>query len=375
MMRRVAHIGFWLLLPLLVVAGCAREPLVDLVPHLSISLDIPRPALTRADEGRFPSETEAENAINTLQIWVFLSEAAAGFPAGTCIGYIAPDPLFLSDGSENQYALPLNPKIAEAHPDVDVYVLANAASAGHTELDGSTTRAALDALVMTGSFFGLSGNSPACTAVPEGGLPFAGVGKSLTMKGTYPVLSVDSVTLTRTVSKLRFVFSQLADEEGPFNDCSITGIQINGGAISRSEYLFNTSSDPYRIVPSLYESSAMVFPGLASNEIAGTVDPTLYAFQGQTALEYETLIQKGIADGNLTSWGLSYLRETDKQLSGTVSYMLNGFPGSASFTMKDPGDFARNHSWIVYLYFTRDAIQFTVTWTLWDEGHDFILTD
>jgi hypothetical protein len=119
----------------------------------------------------------------------------------------------------------------------------------------------------------------------------------------------------------------------------------------------------------------MTFPGLTADEIACSATPEDYAFDGQTALEYETLIRQGLAAGELTSCGLSYLRETDRQLTGTISYVLNGVPGTAEFSMKDPGDFARNHSWIVYLYFTSDAIQFTVSWTLWEEGHDFILTD
>jgi len=375
MKRLMAHTGLWLLaLTLLAAAGC-RESLLDQVPKLSICLEIPQTALTRADEGRVPSEAAAENAINTLQIWVFLHEAGGGFPAGTCIGYIAPEPLFLSDGSENRYAMPLNPKVAEDHPDVDVYVLANAASAGYPNLNAETTRDQLDALVMSGDIFGISGNAPVCTAVPETGLPFAGVGKGMKMKGTYPVLTVDSVTLTRAVSKLRFVFSQLVDEEGPLNDCSVTSVTLDGGGIARAEYLFNDSAAAWKIAAGQYETASMTFPGLTADEIACSATPEDYAFDGQTALEYETLIRQGIAAGELTSCGLSYLRETDRQLTGTISYVLNGVPGTAEFSMKDPGDFARNHSWIVYLYFTRDAIQFTVSWTLWEEGHDFILTD
>lgn len=374
MKRRMAHIVLWLL-PLLVIAGCGQESREDQVPHLTINVDIPQAALTRADEGRVPSETIAENTIHTLQIWVFLSEASSGFAAGTCIGYIAPEPQFVSDGLQNQFALPLNPKVAEDHPDVDVFVLANAAAAGHPDLSGATTRAQLEALLLSGSDFGLTGNAPTCAAVPENGLPFAGVGKSLQMEGNYPVLEVEAVTLTRTVSKLRFVFSQLTDEEGPFNDCAITGIRINGGGISRFEYLFNDSAAAWKIVSSQYETAPMDFPGLTSSEIACCTSPDEYAFTDQTSAEYEALIDRGIADGVLTSWGLSYLRETDKQLSGTIYYTLNGFAGSAVFTMKDPGDFARNHYWIVYLYFTRDAIRFTVSWTPWEEGHDFYLTD
>lgn len=375
MMKRAQHIGLLLLLPLLLATGC-REDLLDQVPKLTVYLDIPRPALTRADEGLIPSEFAAENTINTLQIWVFLSEACGDFAAGTCIGYLSPDPLYMNDASNYRFAVPLNPIVADAHPNVDVFVLANAASAGYPDLGVQTQRVALNNLVMEGGFFGIDGNAPVCTEVPEGGLPFAGVGKGMKMKGTYPVLTLDTVTLTRTVSKLRFVFSQLKDVEGPVNECQVTGIQINGSTISASEYLFNDSMASYKIAPNQYVASPMIFQGLTGEQIALSTAPEDYAFRmGQTATEYESLVLQGIEDGVLSSQGLCYLRESDKPLTGRIDYVMNGTVGHADFTMKDPGDFARNHSWIVYMYFTREAIRFTVTWTPWEEGNSFILTD
>ena len=372
MMRLRTVIGFLLLL-LLLLSGCgSRHP--EQAPQLNLFVHIPQPVLSRADVGMVSSESEAENVIHTLQIWVFLSEACAGHPAGYCLGYLAPEPQFLSLGDENRYALPLEQAVADAHPDVDVYVLANAAAAGVSGLDEGTSRTTLDGLVMDGDCFGLLGTTPARTSVPEEGLPFTGVGKGMKMKGSYPVLSLDVVTVRRAISKLRFVVCQLVDVEGPFNDCSITDVRIDGG-IAGAEYLFNDSADPYKIVPNFYESSKLIFPALSSAAIAGNTAPDDYAFDNQSAAAYEALVLKGIEDGVLTSYGLGYLRETDRKLTGTVSYVLNGWPGSVNFEMRDPGDFARNHSWIVYLYFTRDAIRFTVSWTPWEEGHDFNLTD
>ena len=373
-MMRFRSLIWLLVIALPVLSGCTHKSFTS-VPKLQVSIHIPQPFQTRADEGSVPSETEAEDRIHTLQIWVFLSRACAGHPAGTCIGYLAPDPLYLRETSETLFALPLEPAVANEHPDVDVYVLANAASTGHGDLDANTSQSTLNSLVMDGTVFGLRGNKPACTEVPEEGLPFAGVGKSMKMKGDYPVMKLDVVTLTRAVSKLRFVFSQLADSEGPFSDCSVTGIQIGGSAISSAEYVFNDRVTPYKIVPNLYETARMDFAGLASGQIALNEHPEDYAFSGQTAREYELLIQQGIEDGVLTSCGLSYLRETNRKLSGRIDYVLQGIPGYAEFEMKDEGDFARNHNWIVYLYFTRDAIRFTVSWTPWEEGHDFYLTD
>ena len=376
MMRNLANIVLLVLFPLLLATGCRKQIEVEDVPQLNIYLHIPYLSMTRADEGRVPSEIAAENAIHSLQIWAFLSEDFGELPAGTCIGYLSPSPQFLSNGTLNHFAMPLDEELAEAHPDVDLYVLANAISAGYPDLSEQTSRGTLDYLMIRQKAFGINENgSPVYTSVPSTGLPFSGVGKGLKMSGTYPVLSLETVTLKRAVSKLRFVFSQLADDEGPFNDCSVTGIRINGSCICSQEFVFNEGTEPYKIMNGMYETTEMVFPAISSANIACCTEPVRYAFSGQTARAYETLILQGIADGELSSHGLCYLRESDRKLTGQVDYVLNGTQGSASFTMKDPGDFARNHSWIVYVYFTRDAIQFTVSWTPWEEGHDFVLTN
>ena len=373
MMRKLRLISILLLLAAF-APGCMRDDILDAdSPQLSVFIDIPQPVLTKADVGPVASETAQEYAIHTLQLWVFLSEACGNYAAGYCLGYMKPSPLYFNTESGSDFAFPINAEIADAHPNVDVYVIANAESAGFANLDGFTSRAQLDALLMSGELFGTTGSAPSCTSVPESGLPFTGVGKNMRMKGTYPVLKVDAVRLTRAVTKMRFIFSQLVDEDGPLNECEITGVRINNGAMSLSEYLFNDSANPYKIGPSGYASSPVIFPVPDDFEIAGTEHPRAYAYNGQTAQVYSDLVAEGIDGGELSQLGLCYMRETDRKLSGTISYNLNGVPGSVNFEMHDTGDFARNHYWIVYLYFSRDAIEFTVTWTPWEVGHDYYL--
>ena len=55
----------------------------------------------------------------------------------------------------------------------------------------------------------------------------------------------------------------------------------------------------------------------------------------------------------LSQAGPYYLRESGKQLRGTISYTIEGVATtqSATFEMKELGDFLRNHSWIVYAYY------------------------
>ena len=51
-----------------------------------------------------------------------------------------------------------------------------------------------------------------------------------------------------------------------------------------------------------------------------------------------------------------YLRESDKKLKGKIYYTIGnggeGWPKSTEFEMVAEGDFTRNHTWIVYGYFT-----------------------
>lgn len=376
MMHRLRLLSLALLLPLLAAAGCRRGdgPETEEETKLGISIYIPSPAQTRADEGSVASETAAEDAIHDLQIWVFLSEACAGHPAGYCLGYLAPSPLSFASAFQTRYYLSLEKAVAKAKPRLDVYALANAASAGYDGLDRNTTASELDALVLQGGVFGIDNGAPVQTSVPDGGFPFSGVGKNMEMSGKYPVLSVDVVTLRRSVSKLRFVFSQLEDEEGLFNDYAVTGIQVDGERIAAREYLFNDSANAWKMDP-MAGYTASGFSMALPASLAQCRMPEKYAFSGQDAATYQALINEGLLSGELSSGGVCYLRESDRKLSGTIRYTIGGVPGEVPFEMKNAGDFARNHTWIVYLYFTADAIDFSVSWTLWEEGHDFNLTD
>ena len=372
-MKRILHLLSILAVLSILAGGCARhEEMTGKAPLLNAYLHIPKQVLTRADVGAISAESEAENRISRLQLWVFLSEPCAGYPAGHLLGYLEPSPTLLESGASVRYAFPLEKAVADALPAVDVYALGNAPAV--PLLDALSDPAALDALVLEGERFGIRGSLPVQTTVPVEGLPFSGVGKHLRMKGTYPVLTLDAIRLTRAVSKLRFVFSQLSDEAGqPVEEVAVTSIRLDGDRIPAREYLFNDSDLPWKVASGSYVSSGLELP--VPETLALNPDPAGYAYTGQTAQLYENLIAFGLDEGRLTSGPFCYLRETDRKLSGQIGYTVGGLPGTASFEMVHEGDFARNHSWIVYLYFFRDAIRFTVSWTQWEEGNGFYLTD
>jgi thiamine pyrophosphate-dependent acetolactate synthase large subunit-like protein len=98
--------------------------------------------------------------------------------------------------------------LSEAGARVDVYAVANAASATDMSLGEATTRSELDAVTISGATFGAS---PLTMAVPAAGLPMSGVLKSASVTGSYPVLNISTLTLTRAVSKHNFLVHS-ADE-------------------------------------------------------------------------------------------------------------------------------------------------------------------
>lgn len=370
------------LLLLLLALACRREPapMMEESADLVLYLKIPSLAETKASPlGQVLAETTEETKITDLKIWVFNSED------GSLLGYIDPvrnnnswnkDPL---TAFENKYHIPLSAEVALARPNVDVYALANGPSIGlGNTLGQTTTRAQLEALLFQGNYFGISNSLPVQTSVPSTGLPFAGVGKNLSMEGSYPVMRVASVTVKRAVSKLRFVFSQLSDLVGPVMDFTIDELIIGGDVIANKEYLF--TGDSYRIDGHLaseihYYSDAGEVRLPSSSEIALNPSPREYAYEdGMSAQEYENKMLAGIQKGLLTDFGKCYLRESDQPITGTVKYHISDIPGEASFTL-DAGGFVRNRSWLVYIFFLRDAMEFNVTWTPWAQGYDFYLTD
>ncbi|MDY6277544.1 MAG: hypothetical protein SPL35_03875 [Bacteroidales bacterium] len=365
---------------------CCSKRLGQEPSQLSIYVRIPEMTEVKAELGDVAAELSAESLIKTLSIWVFLSDYFdEARPAGHCLGYINPsnaigrDPL---TGFENRYYMNIDADIAKAHPAVDVYVIANRedASINRIAFSENTPKSVLDNYILTGNYYSINSEGTAThSSVPSSGLPFSAVGKHLQMMGNYPVMHVETLTLTRLVSKVRVVMSQLADAAGPVVNFAINDLSLDGGLIGKEEYVFNDSFDAFKLkkagTADDYIPYRLKFSPSAYAEIAQNTAPQEYAYKsGMTAQEYETLVLKGISDGVLTDVGRYYLRESDKGLSGKIDYTIDGVNGSATFAMPDGDTFSRNHSWIVYIFFLRDEMKFTVSWTDWLDGGFFNLT-
>lgn len=318
-----------------------------------------RPMITRAP-GDHVSAEDTENAIHSLQIWVFEHNN------GNLVGYLEPTS-YPTTAEGKVYQMNVSKSFADAaeKPNVDVYVVANfgetpktqASQTGGTALplNGETTRTQLDAALIGTNAFGLATPVIGINAIAEGGLPMTGVLRNQTVTGQNPVLSIRDddnnmvkVQLTRMVSKVRFVFTKATGQP----TVKIKGITMKDQMIPDMEYLFSTPT-----TFEAYNTTEASLLATAIDNIAETYDPTLYVYTNQEAQAYEDLIDNAASkqapeQPELTVHGPVYLRESDKQLTGTITYSIEGAEDqTASFTMDHAGEFLRNHTWIVYAYY------------------------
>lgn len=367
-MRRTLSILFCLT-ALLLTGSCSRRQLDDYPDsQLTVRVFIPAERVTRSEIGETGSQQE-EKAIKRLQIWVFRHSD------GSLIGYLDPPVGNLQSGTVQTYSMFLSDAVANDKPHVDVYAIANSGSTGLT-LDANTGRSVLDAAAMSGSAFGVG--SPV-TSVPQEGLPFAGVSKNLEMTGSYPVLEVETVTITRAVSKVQIL---LCRQPGEITDAFILeGIHLSG-QIGASERLFTNATYSghtfgtklFDIIGGSYETLSYDFP--VPETIPACDNPGEFIFrstghEAETPHEYGRRLDAAIATGTLLSPGRLYLRETDKQLSGSISYrtVAGGPLKVLNFTMNAAGDFTRNHTWIIYAYFLGGKLYVQPTILPWIAGH------
>lgn len=350
------------LLAVLLAGACQRDVLLDRNPEDRPCLNLyiypsDRSMVTRADEGYVDAYAQ-ERAVKKLQIWIFRS-------GGSLFRYLEPESNNLASGNEEKYQIVLtDAEGAELKTTpVDIYVLANGESIGST-LGESSTPAQIKALVMSGDYFGTA--SPTID-ISEKGLPMSGYEENVSVQGALPVLTLPVVKLTRCVSKIRFVFTQNAQEGIPF---SINSIKLNGGLISAEETVF--TKDPYKLDG--YVPGAVDLP--LPIEIVQNDNPLSLAFQpGQDPQVYEDLVDEAVRKREASQVGPVYFRESDKRLAGSISYQANGVDRVLNFVMDgtDEGNknFSRNHTWIVYAYFIGGELYIKPTVLPWIAGQDW----
>lgn len=356
LLREGLGVGLLLLLFLLLLFSCSKDHETTPPDKQGGVLNIyvypsDDPMVTRADDGRLNPYT-LERDVKSLKIWVFKHDNSAD--TDIPLHYLSPDEPQLLGTRPKLFQIALTEAQVEAltgdAKQVDVYVLANAESVGLSALNETSTRAQVrDALIASDYF----GTTTLTTDISANGLPMSGCADNISVVGTYPVLSLPVVHLTRCVSKLRFVMAQNKDVE---SSISINSIQLNGNLFPESEYVFNTTNNPYRLSGS-YISGATSFTPV---EVAKTSEIANLIYDSQNIQDYEDLVDKIIADGEASQLGPYYFRESDRSLTGTIEYTITDennvqlSPKTKNFSMSDvPGNynFSRNHTWMVYVYY------------------------
>jgi len=354
-----------LMLLLLLFTACSKsseggdEPEPDKKkPVLKVYVFAPdRPIVTRADGGDVDATAE-ENEIHSLHVWVF--EHASGNP----VGHVALTNVALSEaGSEVSMdisSMDISDDFAENKPNVDVYVAANVTSSNSgLSLDAYTDRATLEGALIKSGYFGVS---PLITSVPGDGLPMSGVLKDQMVSGSSPVLRVgpesgglSNVRLVRAVSKIRFVFSKSSKNT---DNLTVNSIKLDNSVLPNEEYLFLDGAYPSSSKMNVkttegYVAETELISNIAGSTIKENDGPAAYSYNEatMTSQDYENLINQGIKDNKLSELGHYYLKESDKQVKGTVTYTIGTTERTVAFQTESAGDFSRNHTWIVYGYF------------------------
>jgi len=391
----------WLLLPLLLLCltACSSsyEDQTTETPggeqaktptQLYIYVHAPQTAVpTRAYTGDVdPIGNEA--MVYSLQIWVFTHDS------NKLIGYFSPtDPSALNEPEGYEvFQLTIDEDYAQTEESsrehVDVYVLANVKAGNcHLTLDHTTTRAELESAVLAHGTEDAFGLTVPVETVPENmGLPMSGVLRNQPVTGTAPVLRLDNsgqmatISLIRTVSKLRFVFATQTGNEALI----INSIKLNTTMIPEEQYLFMADGAPYNgqtchiKVESGYNTTVTELLASAVTDVPAIDHPVIYAWGNNETLEpriYEQMLDEAAAAGNLTQRQY-YLRESDKQLQGEIKYQIgDGGELTTAFTMVDEGGFSRNHIWTVYAYQAQARLHVVVVditpWKMTEKNYEF----
>lgn len=366
----------------------------DVHTFLTIHIETPENG-TRADEGQVDGNGTSENGLYQTYIWVFDSSVTSddAAPVGS-FNYN------LNGATSTTVQVGIDPDVISRAPNLDVFVVANVESIPSAYYymgpdNPPITRGRLKDMVfgkltINSNHYDDFGTS-APTHAPESGkgVPMSQYALNQKVINSGVLDKPVNLALQRAVSKIRFVFARHQE----VNDVKILGYTLIKEIIPNRQYVFpalpatgNTAHLPDGVG---YNGSIMSYSNtLSSVDILPTDKPEQLAFQytdgsgfdksTETAQEYVVRLEQAFVNHKPSlSYGLTYLRETDKKLSGTIRYQLGSDEYTATFEMKDEGDFTRNHEYIVYAYFEKSGLNVTVSvmdWEKYEIVHQFANT-
>lgn len=315
----------------------------------------------------------AESDIHSIKVWVFKSGTGA---SANPIAYKEDTPTAVGGGTVNSnYTLNLRflRKInGEELKNIDLYILANSESTNMADkLKGknlrSITRADLQGVTFDNPFGITAEGKAQTTEVPNGkGLPISRAITNIEIAKHVADTEIEakdkgiSIPLVRAVSKLHFYFARTADADALTENVKVTRIEIDGNTFPTESYVFPdeedyTKADANKAATSnkygtpSYVASTLTLDGVENTKIKAVADPLTYQRGAtETAQAYMDRMNKDIGGHNL-----SYLRETNKPITGKIYYQLadGGSVKSQGFTIPSSGNAISNRELVVYGYF------------------------
>lgn len=323
------------------------------------------------------NETQAnpnqESDIHSIKVWVFKSGTGE---SANPIAYKEDTPSAVDGKPVNgNYTLNLRflRKInGEELKNIDLYILANSESTNMADkLKGkdlrSITRADLQKVTFDNPFGITAEGKAQTTEVPNGkGLPISRAITNIEIAKHVADTEIEaknkgiSIPLVRAVSKLHFYFARKADADALTENVKVTGIEIDGNTFPTESYVFpdeedytkaeaNKAATSKKYGTPTYVPTLLTLDGVENANITAVADPLAYK-QGpsETAQDYMDRMNKEIGGHNL-----SYLRETNKPITGKIYYQLaeGGSVKHQEFTIPSSGNAIRNRELVVYGYF------------------------
>ena len=375
------------LLMLSTMASCSDQdsqaPATGDEAYLNLSFSTASATTSRAsragDIGK-DDETQAnpntESDIHSIKVWVFKS-GTKGEEAKP-IAYKEDKPTTVGGGTVNgNYTLNLRflRKInGEELKNIDLYILANSESTNMAEkLEGkdlrSITREDLQGVTFDKPF-GIKEGKAETTKVPEGkGLPISRAITNIEIADHVADTEIEaknigiSIPLVRAVSKLHFYFARKDAADAMTENVKVTGIEIDGNTFPTASYVFpdeedyetanaNTAATSNKYGTPTYVDKPLTLDGVENTGIKEVTDPLTYVRgENETAQAYMDRMNKEFKE--IGGHDLSYLRETNKPITGKIYYQLaeGGSEKFREFTIPSSGNAIRNRELVVYGYF------------------------
>lgn len=307
-----------------------------------------------------PNPTEEEK-IYSIRVWAFKSGSAE---TAAPIGFKAETGL--NETGSHQVSMKLLRKAAGDLENIDLFILLNAESIGVLNDNNCNrmTRQELRAATFNSNFGINTDGSPQATTVPDAGLPISRVITNINVKNNIADNAAKaaakpvSVPLVRAVSKLHFFFARKTGKDT--ESVTVTKIEVNGVTLTAASPVFpeaatNAEKDTKGLKGSFnglnYLTQNLIFGGIATAKINPVDDPKEYIRQpGERAQVYMTRLSTGVQEGCR-----SYLRETDKTITGKIYFKSNASLAERSVVFEIPEAY-RNHELVVYGYFSGEAL-------------------